>query len=277
MNDLNFIKDLQTLNYQEYIKEHPLNEILNEEIDNPEDLGKKLVRPLYESVDPDNHTPFSTEYDDLIRLHRLIISRKVTTILEFGVGKSTAIFNHALKYNEELHLDYMKKNLRRSNLFECHSVDNNQEWIDITKNNYPNLEKVNFHNSPIETSTFNDRVCTFYNVLPNICPDFIYLDAPDQFSSTGDVRGISTRHPDRLPMSADILAFENFLLPGTMVVVDGRTANATFLKNNFQRNWKYYHAEDFDQHFFELQEKPLGPYNKKQIEYCLGNEWMNNL
>ena len=112
-----------------------------------------------------------------------------------------------------------------------------------------------------------------YDNFPNICPDLIYLDAPDQFSSIGDVRGISTNHPDRLPMSADILTFEHFLLPGTLIVVDGRTANARFLKTNLQRDWIYHYSEEYDQHFFELKETPLGIYNKRQIEFCLGPDW----
>ena len=39
----------------------------------------------------------------------------------------------------------------------------------------------NFHLSQVEMTTFNGRACTMYNSLPNICPDFIYLDGPDQF------------------------------------------------------------------------------------------------
>ena len=33
-------------------------------------------------------------------------------------------------------------------------------------------------------------------------------------------------------MAADILAIEHFLVSGTLIVVDGRTANARFLKAN---------------------------------------------
>tara|TARA_Y100001978_G_C23507587_1_gene343990 strand:- start:202 stop:435 length:234 start_codon:yes stop_codon:yes gene_type:complete len=47
------------------------------------------------------------------------------------------------------------------------------------------------------------------------------------------------------------------LLPGTLIVVDVRTANARFLKNNLQRNWSYYYEDNFDQHYFELLEKHL--------------------
>ena len=39
------------------------------------------------------------ELDDLIRLHYLVTSRKVMTILEFGVGKSSIVFDHALQIN----------------------------------------------------------------------------------------------------------------------------------------------------------------------------------
>jgi hypothetical protein len=101
------------------------------------------------------------------------------------------------------------------------------------------------------------------------------LDGPDQFSPEGDVRGLSTNHPDRMPMSGDIITIEHFLTPGTLIVVDGRTANARFLKENLQRNWEYHHSSDYDQHYFEHKESPLGIYNKKQIEFCLGKEWLD--
>ena len=70
-------------------------------------------------------------------------------------------------------------------------------------------------------------------------------------------------------MSADILSFENFWLPGILIVVDGRTVNARFLKNNFQIDWEYYYLEVYDQHFLELNEKPLGIYNKRQLDFYL--------
>jgi hypothetical protein len=70
-------------------------------------------------------------------------------------------------------------------------------------------------------------------------------------------------------MAADILAMEHFLLPRTLIVIDGRTANARFLKSNLQRNWKYSYYREYDQHFFELMEEPLGELNKIQIDYSL--------
>jgi len=111
----------------------------------------------------------------------------------------------------------------------------------------------------------------------NELPDLIYLDGPDQFSPLGNVRGVSTNHSDRLPMSGDILAIEHFLLPGTLIVVDGRSANARFLKTNFQRDWSYFYHQEFDQHFFELLEEPLGIFNKRQIDFCLGDQFYKRM
>jgi len=261
--------------YENYLKKHPIHKLLNIDLKDYGEINKKQIKDIYYSVDPNLSEAFPAELDDLVRLHYLITSRKVTTILEFGVGKSSIVFDHALKFNKEKYFDYVSQNLRRKNKFECFSVDNNQEWIDKCKLT-AKTNLVNYHYSKCKVSTFNGRICTFFESLPNICPDFIYLDGPDQFSPEGNVRGIDTKHPDRLPMAADILAIEHFLLPGTFILVDGRTANARFLKTNLQRDWCYSYSEEFDQHYFELIERPLGIYNKKQIDFCLGNSYYKN-
>lgn len=267
-----FFDELES--YENYLIENPFHDLLNIDLDYYDELEKKIIRPVYYSVDPNSEEPYSAEIDDLVRLHYLVTSRKVTTVLEFGVGKSSIVFDHALNLNKQRYASFVKDNLRRSNPFQCFSVDNNKDWITVCQNT-AETSLVNYHYSQCSVSTFNGRVCTFFDDLPNICPDLIYLDGPDQFSSLGDVRGISTNHPDRLAMSADILAIEHFLLPGTLIVVDGRTANARFLKTNFQRDWSYFYHEEFDQHFFELVEKPLGIYNKRQVEFCLGEQFNN--
>tara|TARA_X000000950_G_scaffold285493_1_gene391608 strand:+ start:2629 stop:3450 length:822 start_codon:yes stop_codon:yes gene_type:complete len=255
--------------YKGYLKKYPLHNLIDVDLKSYGPIHKKINRSAYYSVDPNFHEPYSAELDDLIRLHHLVISRKVTTILEFGVGKSSIIFDHALKINKKLHSYFVKKHLRRTNPFQCFSVDNNKKWISVCKKS-AKTDLVRYHYSRCSISTFNDRICTYYDNLPNICPDLIYLDGPDQFSPIGHIRGINTRNADRLPMSADILGIEHFLLPGTLIVVDGRTANARFLKTNLQRDWSYYYSKEYDQHYFELIEKPLGIYNKNQIDYCLG-------
>lgn len=263
-------------NYSDYVKAHSLDKLLGVDLQNYGKVEQKQVQDPFYAVTPDMAEAFCVELDDLCRLHFLTMSRKVTTILEFGLGKSTVVFDDALAKNSVEFNDFAKNNLRRSNLFECHSVDNYENWIDEVKSNYK-TSHVNFHLSKLQMGTFNDRVCTYYENVPNICPDLIYLDGPDQFSALGDIRGISTKHADRLPMAADILAMEHFLLPGTLIVTDGRTANARFLKSNLQRDWIYHHDVAWDQHYFELSEEPLGIYNHKQIEFCLGSAYFERL
>ena len=258
---------------KKYLKHHSLDKVLAFDINSVGCVESiNIFDPLF-SVNPKNKLPFPVDLSDLTKLHHLIISRKVMTILEFGVGKSTIVFNDALSKNQKnLDSNYIRKNLRRKNLFECHSVDNSLKFIKKIKSKNKFLHS-RFHFTNVEMGTFNGRVCTYYNKLPNVCPDFIYLDGPDQFSTKGSIRGISTNHQDRLPMSADILTFEHFLLPGTLLVVDGRTANARFLKTNLQRNWLYFHDTKKDQHYFELCESALGIYNKRQIAFCLGENY----
>ena len=44
-------------------------------------------------------------------------------------------------------------------------------------------------------------------------------------------------------------------------------ANSSFLKDHFRRRWIYKKDEENDQHIFYLDEKPLGIYNKKQLNF----------
>lgn len=212
--------------------------------------------------------PYPPNLIDLQRLHRFIISRKRTTIMEFGVGWSTLVFCDALsklklKFSDEFN------RLRRSNPFELHALDNEAKYIEIAEARLPEKLKQHayFYQSEVQMGTFNNRICTYYKRLPHVSPDFIYVDGPGQFNVQSDISGWSTRHKDMMPMSADILRIEHFLTPGTIIVFDGRAANARFFRSNIQRNWDYKYEEEYDQHVFELSEEPLGKFNKMQMNF----------
>jgi len=66
----------------------------------------------------------------LTRLHFITRTRKVTTILEFGVGKSTAIFGSALLENKSDFFEFTNRNLRRGNLYQAYALDNYASWIE---------------------------------------------------------------------------------------------------------------------------------------------------
>ena len=147
------------------------------------------------------------------------------TVLEIGAGKSTLVISDAIQKNKIEFGDYVKANLRKNNPFELHSVETSDYWAKEVEKTIPsNLKEIcTIHISKCRMNIFNSRVCTSFDNLPNICPDFIYLDGPDQYSVEGDIDGITTSHPDRMPMVSDILRIEPFLLPGTVILVDGRT------------------------------------------------------
>lgn len=268
------------LDYKSYNAKYKINDLVEVNLDDYGELDSKQVRSTFYSVDPTNQESYTPELDDLIRLHYLVKTRKVTTILEFGLGKSSIVFADALSQNKS---DYSEEvsSLRVSNPFELHSIENNIGWIEYTKKSIKEKlgttnELVNLHYCPLEIGQFNGKMCTYYHNIPNISPDLIYLDGPDQFSAGGSLRGMGTNHPDRMPMAADILSIEHFLCPGTLIVLDGRTANARFLKCNLQRDWAYCHDYNLDQHFFELIEEPLGIYNSDHINFSLGEDWFSN-
>jgi hypothetical protein len=70
-----------------------------------------------------------------------------------------------------------------------------------------------------------------------------------------------------MPMTCDILKIEYFLTPGTIIIIDGRAANAKFLKDHFKRKWIYKNDKKFDQHIFYLNDPVLGKYNKLQLDF----------
>jgi len=120
----------QALDYRAYNQAYGINEWFGVEIAPDAVLNDKIVKKEHVSVDPDYQVPFAPEIDDLIRLHFLCLNRRVTTVLEFGVGKSTRVFADALRINRERHGEYVAKHLRRADPFRLFSTDNSPEWVD---------------------------------------------------------------------------------------------------------------------------------------------------
>jgi hypothetical protein len=260
-----------------YVHKYNLNQLIDFNSDYTErfDLKQTGVLP----PDSSNAAPYTPDWFDLVRLHQIVLKRKITTVLEFGVGYSTVILAHALLENSKKYATFVAANLRKDNPFLVFSVDANSDFIDYTQDLLPDELKAHvcFRHSGVQMAEWHGRICTLYDHLPNICPDLIYLDAPEPSQAKGFVRNITTSHPDRIPMSADILAIEHFLLPGTIILVDGRTANARFLQCNLQRNWEYHHSINDDVHYFGLKEQPLGTINQVEIEWRYGDPyWPQN-
>jgi hypothetical protein len=220
--------------------------------------------------------PFEPDYADLARLHHLVLSRRVVSSLEFSSGFSTAILAHAHQILNGHFADWAKANTRVDQPFHVHAVEEAPYYLDITRARLGQglAPFASVTRSSVEMILHDNRIATVYSRLPNICPDFIYLDGPSQYATDAEVNGISLTTRTRMPMSADILRIEFLLEPGTLILVDGRTANARFLKAYLKRNWFYRHDTEGDVHYFELVEDPLGPINKRRLDFCLDGKWL---
>lgn len=219
--------------------------------------------------------PHEPEVNDLYNLYQFIILNKRTTVLEFGSGWSSLIINLALL---ELKKKYSKniENLRRNNPFELFITENSTKYLNISKKRIDKYNKkqrvkdrpkIHYKLSKVKMSLFNNKIVTEYKNLPLCNPDFIYIDGPDQFNVIGNINGISTSHKDMLPMSCDVLKLEYFFNQGTIILIDGRSANAKFLKDNFKRKWKYINDKVNDQHIFFLNDNNLSRINKLQLDF----------
>ena len=220
-------------------------------------------------------SPYLPDLRELYNLYHYVVLNKRITIMEFGSGWSSLIFNLALL---KLKKNYSKDlvNFRKRNQFELFIIENEKKYLKITKEKIRKLNKlikpdkkikINFNYSDVEMTVFNNQISTQYKKLPICNPDFIYLDGPDQFKIKKNVNGINLNHQDMMPMACDILKFEYFYIPGTIIVIDGRAANAKFLKDNFKRKWRYINDKKADQHLFVLIDPILGEINKKQLDF----------
>tara|TARA_B100001540_G_scaffold284486_1_gene276844 strand:- start:23861 stop:24658 length:798 start_codon:yes stop_codon:yes gene_type:complete len=215
--------------------------------------------------------PYVPELIDLYLIYKIVELNKRTTVLEIGSGWSTLIINLALNKIKKKNLKKSKK-LRRKNLFELFVLESEKKYLNITKKKLKkygtNKIKTNYFFSESRMTTFNGRICHKFDKLPNCNPDFIYLDGPGKDVVKKKINNITvSKNVDMPPMSCDILKIEFFLIPGTIVLVDGRAANVNFLRKNFKRKWKYKYYKKFDQHIFLLEDDSFGKINDDILNF----------
>jgi hypothetical protein len=226
------------------------------------EISKKKDHRYEEST----HKP---EVVDLYRIYKLITLNKRINVLEYGTGYSSLVILKALDENKKKYLN-QTKDLRFKKKFFLSVVDNQKKFINISRSRIRKKLKLNnfeFFYSENHMREFNGSVSSQYINHPTLNPDFIYLDGPDQYNIKKKINGITLNDHEMPPMNCDILKYENILCPGTIILTDGRTLNARFLKNNFKRNWKIIEDSFHDQTIFYLNEKPLGYFNLKQLNF----------
>jgi hypothetical protein len=213
--------------------------------------------------------------DDLYSLYSTVRKKKSIAILEFGSGWSTLALTLALDENKSNYEDYVNSHIRHPNAYSLMTVDCSAEFQSIALDRILkplNPDLVIPIISSARMTVLNGQTCHVYDEIPPFAADFIYLDGPDCNQVGGDVNGMSVRFgsPEYmygLPMSGDLLLLEPFIWPGTVIVTDGRGANAYFLKNNFRRKWDYHYDSKIDQHTFELLDDPWGGISEALIQF----------
>lgn len=182
---------------------------------------------------------------DLYNLHRLVRERRPRTILEFGVGFSTIVLAHALDMNLRDHPE-LDKHTGKGTPPPPHrvwSVDANAAWIENARGKVPMplRELVTFHHSEVRAIELAGQLCHRYVRLPNIVPDFVYLDGPDPADVKGEVDGLAftlEHGGPRQVVAADIILLEPSLKAGFFMVLDARYNNMHFLRHNLRRQYR---------------------------------------
>lgn len=255
---------LKKVEYKKYFNQIGLKNLVKESLIKRNILLNQLPEDLNFTLPP--------ELNKLYFLHQFILLNKRINILEFGSGWSSVIFSHSLNQNKNKYNNIVNNKIRRVDPFKLLIIETYKKFIKYSENKIiRNLgSKINnykFLLSKVQMTSYDGNICTEYLKLPLFSPDFIYLDGPDQRNVLKKINGITTNYTDFFPMSCDLLKIEFFLIPGTILIVDGRGANADFLKKNFKRKWKYQYIKEVGHHIFTLNEQPLGTYNLNQIKF----------
>lgn len=215
---------------------------------------------------PGDKAELSPEWDMLARLHKLIRKRKPFLILEFGSGFSSVVMASALESNWD---EFQRISQSVQNRLDVEqprlvSVETSKKWQDNTREKIENAGLADFFEIVFSRVTIAEhlgQLCHFYDKLPDVVPDFVYLDGPDPATVEGRINGLSFQNHKRTVMSGDILKYESTLIPGFFMIIDGRTNNARFLQRMLTRDYDVRHHLDEDYTTFELKESRLGRKN----------------
>jgi hypothetical protein len=211
------------------------------------------------------------EFNDLYFLYKTTRESHAVSILEFGSGYSTLIFAIAL-YQNYLHFgqEYLKK-CTHPNSFQLLTVDASPYFLETSIKRIPEeIQKfVTAHSSQVELFEFGGaggQIVNRWIDLPNFSPDLIYIDGPDPEQIPTEIKGYKYNNFS-LPMSADLLQREFFLWNGTQIIMDGRGANAEFLRRNLKRDWNYFKDAYNDRHIFRLNSEPWGYFANQHSNF----------
>ncbi|MCI4664408.1 MAG: hypothetical protein MRY74_06765 [Neomegalonema sp.] len=216
------------------------------------------------------------DYERLCRLHFILLSRKPFCTLAFGSGYETAVIAAALQLLQEHFGDWAATQTPGRPVFHLHAVEESEKRA---ANALARLDErlkscVTISVSSVRLAEHDCRPVTFYDQLPDVTPDLLYIDGPTTKAADGTIGGLSLSAAGRHPMSADPLRMEFLFEPGALIMIEGRSANARLLRAYLRRAWSYAFDAQSDAHFFELSEDPYDPANRIKLDFCIGGDWL---
>ncbi|MDP6564888.1 MAG: hypothetical protein QF578_08690 [Alphaproteobacteria bacterium] len=165
-----------------------------------------------------DHRPrdaFVPDWPDLWFLYRTVRARRPRVLMEFGSGCSSIALAQALADNAQ---DGAPGFL--------HSFDADAHWAAATERSMPEALRTfcSVAATPAEPIDYGGTPAWRYRDVPDLAPDFIYLDGP-------------ALRPDR-KVAVDVLDLEAHFPSGFLLVVDGRFTNCRFLEAHFKRQYR---------------------------------------
>lgn len=210
---------------------------------------------LREFVATEKEKVLMPKYRDLARLYYACETIKAKNILEYGCGFSSYIFHSFLNLTKNE--DEEKRNLQ---IIEVH-----ENFLKTATNRFRekrNDLEINTSLAKVFLDKSRNDGSHFYDAKYSILPDLIYLDGPDPADIEGSYFANSSQ---RLPISSDILIIESWLLPGTIVFIDGRVANVRYLQKKLTRDWDWGIDMENDVSVAILNEEPLGIKSRNNL------------
>lgn len=205
-------------------------------------LEREGVARYFAKGAPDEGPANLNKAYDLANLHRIIRRLRPTVVIEFGCGFSSLAMGHALKMNAA----------QTGKKGKLHVVEAVEKWADNVRGKLADLSDfIEIRHSQPKSLLLGAQVCHVYADLPNVRPDFIYLDGPDVKDVKGSINGL-TAAGLQYACAADPCLYEWGLYPGFQMLVDGRYANVEFLKQNLKREYRVTSSALHNNTLFEL-------------------------
>ena len=212
-------------------------------------FGKKYLEDVgvYQYLITRDSSEIPIDAYDLYNLHKLIRKRKPSQLIELGSGFSTIVQAHALMQNHQDNGDLPPDpNLHGNSPHGIlYSREASEYWFENSRSKIPDflLPYVDLQYSPAKLILIEGELCHCYTNLPNINPDFFYLDGPAGEDVEGTINGLSFISESGKvipPVSADPLFYESRIRPGCFIVIDARNHTMHFLERHLKRKYKKY-------------------------------------